>query len=168
MSSRDEEFQQLISAHAAAVARVAGSYCKQAAEREDLQQDIWFAVWRALPNFRAQASYKTFIMRIAHNRAMSAIAKRSKHSGFDDADVELTTVASPESLASQNQQAEALLAAVRRLPLNLRQVLTLRLEGLSLAEVANVLGISENNATVRANRARAKLRQWLPGNDGHE
>ena len=52
-------------------------------------------------------------------------------------------------------------AAVRELPLGLRQVVVLTLEGLSNAEVADVVGISENNVAVRMTRARAELTRLL-------
>ena len=70
-------------------------------------------------------------------------------------------VPTPESLHAAEHRRERLLRAVRRLPLTLRQVMSLVLEGLSHAQVAAVLGLTENNVAVRANRARTQLRLWL-------
>lgn len=161
MDSRESIYQQLMNEHGAAVARVAGSFSRNPAEREDLEQDIWFAVWRALPSFRADASLKTFVLRIAHNRAISSLAARRPNVSLDDAGEIASQQQTPELAASRDEQAARLLAAVRRLPVGLRHAVSLRLEGLSLAEVAGVLGISENNAAVRLNRARARLRKLL-------
>ena len=57
--------------------------------------------------------------------------------------------------------ADGLRAAVQALPIGMRQVIVLTLEGLSNAEVADVVGISENNVAVRLTRARAELARQL-------
>jgi RNA polymerase sigma-70 factor (ECF subfamily) len=59
------------------------------------------------------------------------------------------------------QQGQRLLDAVQRLPVSLRQVVTLALEGLSYAEIGDVLGITETNVGARLTRARQRLRQLL-------
>jgi RNA polymerase sigma-70 factor (ECF subfamily) len=59
------------------------------------------------------------------------------------------------------QQGQRLLDAIQRLPVSLRQVVTLALEGLSYAEIGDVLGISETNVGARLTRARPRLRQQL-------
>lgn len=169
MSARDQLFQQLVSDHGAGVARVAGSYARNGAERDDLLQDIWLAVWRALPSFRGDASLKTFVFRIAHNRSVTSLARR-RPDGAAAEEMEQLVDSSPgpaQRLASQ-RDSERLLAAVQRLPLGLRQTLTLRLEGLSYAEISEVLGISESNVAVRLNRARQRLSDRLGGRDHRE
>ena len=67
----------------------------------------------------------------------------------------------PEHALSTEQRRERLQAAVQSLPLGLRQVVVLTLEGLSHAEVADIIGITENNVAVRLTRARAALSRLL-------
>jgi RNA polymerase sigma-70 factor (ECF subfamily) len=67
----------------------------------------------------------------------------------------------PEYSLSQQQRQERLQSAVQALPIGMRQVVVLTLEGLSNAEVADVVGISENNVAVRLTRARAALSSQL-------
>ena len=69
----------------------------------------------------------------------------------------------PEHSLSQQQRRDRVQAAVQALPLGLRQVVVLTLEGLSNAEVADIMGISENNVAVRMTRARAELTRLLGG-----
>ena len=64
-------------------------------------------------------------------------------------------------MLSQQQRQDRLRAAVQALPIGMRQVIVLTLEGLSNAEVADVVGISENNVAVRLTRARAELARQL-------
>lgn len=161
MQTREAQYQELIASFGASVARLAFSYANHITEKDDLEQEIWLAVWRALPDFRGESSVRTFVMRIAHNRAISTIDQRKRVlQGEPDIDVADPNL-DPEQQFEQQRKALQLQQAVRQLPLALRQVVTLRLEGLSLAEIAEVLGISENNATVRCNRAKKQLTQVM-------
>ena len=69
----------------------------------------------------------------------------------------------PEQEAATAQNRERLVAALHRLPLAARQVLTLHLEGLAGREIAELLGVTENNANVRLSRARRALEAELGG-----
>jgi len=67
----------------------------------------------------------------------------------------------PEQALAKAQEGRRLLDAVQRLPIGYRQVVTLTLEGLGYAEIADVLGITESNVGARLTRARQMLRQRL-------
>jgi len=161
LDAREQIFQQLIEDCGGGIARLAGSYVRNQAEREDLVQEIWLAIWRALPGFRGDSSLRTFIYRIAHNRSVTQLTRRRDS---EDSDV-LETVADerpgPEAQLVHSRDAERLMHAVSLLPLGMRQVLTLRFEGLSYSEISEVLGISESNVAVRLNRARERLNAKL-------
>ncbi|WP_231759234.1 RNA polymerase sigma factor [Microbulbifer elongatus] len=161
MDAREQLFQQLIEDCGGGIARLAGSYVRNQAEREDLVQEIWLAIWRALPGFRGDSSLRTFVYRIAHNRSVTQLARRRDG---EDSDV-LETVADerpgPEAQLERSRDAERLMHAVSQLPLGMRQVLTLRFEGLSYSDISEVLGISESNVAVRLNRARDRLNTKL-------
>lgn len=164
MDAREILFQQLITEHGAGIARVAGSYLRNVAERDELVQEIWLGVWRALPSFRGDASLKTFVYRIAHNRSVTELTRRRAAMGDGNEVPELVDSApGPAEQLAAARDSERLLAAVQKLPLGLRQTLTLRLEGLSYSEIAEVLGITESNVAVRLNRARERLSDRLRG-----
>ena len=75
--------------------------------------------------------------------------------------IQILSRPSPEAGASAAQRLERLRRGLQALPVPARQVLTLSLEGLSGAEIAEVLGITENNAGVRLSRARRALREEM-------
>lgn len=155
-------FETLLAREAAALRRVAASYAADHGRREDLFQDICLAIWTALPRFRGEASERTFVFRIAHNRGIAAAARRSTATEDLAAVEELADGgASPEAAVERRQRQASLQGAVRHLPLGLRQVLTLTLEGLSQREIGEVIGISEGNVAVRLTRARKTLRERL-------
>lgn len=67
----------------------------------------------------------------------------------------------PEKELAKEQQEARLFEAIHDLPLDYRQVITLTLEGMSYAEIAEILGLGESNVGVRLNRARQMLRRLL-------
>ena len=161
-ANRDREFERVLRTHAAALSRVAASYESRPALREELLQDIAFALWRALPSFRQESSERTFVLRIATNRALSHLAARPPAADALDAAAEIAdAMPRPDEMAARQQSAERLQHAVRALPLPLRQVMVLAFEGLSHEEIARVLGLSTGNVAVRLHRGKGLLRQAL-------
>jgi RNA polymerase sigma-70 factor (ECF subfamily) len=158
----EDRFDRLLHEHGAALGRLAAAYESDRHEREDLLQDILLAIWRALRSFRGESSERTFIFRIAHNRAITHRQRRRGNvSSLHDVPEPPDPRAPPDLELARAQQEERLFAAVRSLPPAYRQAVMLRLEGLSHREVADVLGTSENNVAARLSRARKKLTALL-------
>jgi RNA polymerase sigma factor (sigma-70 family) len=158
-------FDALVAEYQPMVARICASYERDRDLARELVQDVWFAVWRALPGYRADASLKTFVARIAQFRAISHVAQRARLP-FEAAlsDEIPDSRPAPESAAMASGERRELLAAVQRLPLVCRQAVILTLEDFSPAEIASMLGLSVNVVGVRLTRARSMLRAILnPG-----
>jgi RNA polymerase sigma-70 factor, ECF subfamily len=163
----EQWFDRLLAAYGPALGRLAASYARAAGEREDLLQEIALAIWGALPRFRGECSERTFLFRIAHNRAIARLSRRRLPIVESGVELEIEdTTPDPESALSSEEQGTRLLAAIQRLPVAYAQVVTLMLEGLSYEEIADVLGVSESNVGARLTRARATLRRLLKGPDG--
>ena len=152
----------MLGEHDGALRRMAASYERDPSRQQDLVQEIWLAVWQALPRFRNECSERTFVFRIAHNRGTSHVARRRLPTTETDDGVEIADAApNPEQALSSEQEGQRLMNAVRRLPLGYRQVVTLALEDVSYAEIADVLGITESNVGARLTRARHMLRDLM-------
>jgi len=160
---RDARFARILGSFGPSLDRLAAAYEAEPAERDDLLQDISFALWRALPSFRGECSERTFVYRIAHNRGLTHRARRRIRATepLESAEVVPDPRADPEQALVRNLSRDRLLAAVRRLPEGARQVVVLSLSGLAASEIGDVLGISENNAAVRLSRARRALKDLL-------
>jgi len=132
-------------------------------------QEIALAIWKALPHFRGECSERTFVYRIAHNRGLShASRRRPAHDPLDelaDADHPADPRPDPEERALHTRERAQLASAIQALPVAQRQIIVLMLEGLSHAEMAEVLGTSENNIAVRLTRAKNALKQALGGKE---
>ncbi len=159
---QDQLFREVLDAYGPMLGRIAASYEHDPDLRNDLLQEMAFALWRALPKFEERSSLKTFVARIAHYRGASHVAKevRQPNTGVLDCE-EAENMPAPDIEVSDKIDRDKLMIAVRKLPLKLSQVATLALEGFEAREVAEALGISANNAAVRLNRAKELLRKEL-------
>lgn len=154
-------FDRLYSEHGASLRRLAGAYARSVADAEDLFQEICLAVWRALPSFRGACSERTFVFRIAHNRGITHRSRvRDRFEELDPITV-ADTAPDPDAAVTSAARTQQLLGAVRSLPPALRDIVLLNLEGLSNAEISEVLGVSYSNVGVRLLRARTRLRELL-------
>lgn len=158
----EQRFSALLDVHGPSLGRVAGLYTRDAAEREDLLQEILVAIWRAFPRFRGECSERTFVFRIAHNRGITHIARRRLPMTALAGDLDVAdSKPGPEQALAVQQRERRLHAAVQQLPLGYRQVVTMALDGMTYGEIADVLGITESNVGARLTRARELLRSLL-------
>lgn len=154
--------ESVINEHGPLIRRIARSYETNRALVDEMVQDIYLALWEALPRFRGDATLRTFVVRVAHNRAITHVAKEARRPRVVELDESLPDSATTPDKAAENAEARSRLeSAVLRLPLGQRLVVTLALEGFPPDEIANVLGIGVSAASVRLHRAKAQLQVLL-------
>ncbi|WP_132998803.1 sigma-70 family RNA polymerase sigma factor [Luteimonas arsenica] len=127
------------------------------AMREELLQEVLLAIWQSLPRLRDPDLLLPFVLRIAHNLGASHVRAETRMPSpvpFDDT---LHDVADPAT-TNACARTQWLFEALATLPLSLRQVLMLQLEGFDYQEIADMLGISVENVGVRLHRARGRLK----------
>jgi RNA polymerase sigma factor (sigma-70 family) len=157
-----EIFEQIVREHDPMLRRIASLYEARRHLAQDLLQDIYFAIWRALPAYRGDAGLRTFVARIATNRAITHVARALKDPRSSDLDENIPEPGlGPEGHAIAVDRRAMLLKAVRTLPLAYRQTALLILEGLTPTEIADVLGISTNAVGIRMSRAKDLLRKLI-------
>ncbi len=144
-------------------------------DAEDVLQETYLKAFRSLPEFEGRSSLLTWLYRIAVNEALMMIRRRkpqavSIEEGGTDPEVDLEGegleivdfCCLPEGELLSGESRRFLDQAIQHLPANLRVVFVMRdLEGLSIQETAEALGLSEANVKTRLLRARMKLRQEL-------
>lgn len=158
-------FERIVRDYGGLISRIAMSYEADPALREDLTQQIFLAVWQALPSYRAEASLKTFIAKVAQNRSISYVARQTRQPRTAELSETLEAEdGTPEQHAIHTNEREALLAATRELAQPQREVIILVLEGFEYAEIGEMLGIAPNALALRLSRAKTALRKILePG-----
>lgn len=152
---------EVLAEHGPLLARIAASVEAEPARRQDLLQEIALALWRALPGWRGEASLRSFVARIAQNRAVEHVCRRAGRLGEPLEDVHVDTGADPLAQAETDERRHRLLDAIRALPIGRRQAVVLALEGFSQREIADALGVEENTVAQRLSRARRQLRDRL-------
>ena len=161
-------FEEIIRDYGAMIRRIALSYESVPDLADELAQEIYFAIWRALPSFRGEATLRTFLARIATNRSVTYVARAMKVPRSEELDVQIPSgTASPEHQAIASDRRDRLMTAVQQLPLKYRQPVMLVLESLTFEEVGQVLGITSNAVGVRISRAKQLLKDSVGGSD-HE
>jgi RNA polymerase sigma factor (sigma-70 family) len=169
--------------HATAFATLSHQYREQlfrAAHRvtrtredaEDAVQDTLLRAFVHLGDFEGRSSFGTWLTRIAINSALMVLRRkraslemaigRNNDSGGDDLCYGITDHApSPETRYAQAEEQRILRTAIQRLPPNLRAVVQIQLQGLSMRETAEALGISLSAAKGRLFHAKKALRRSL-------
>lgn len=155
-------YDEAVEALGAAIERLARSYELDVYKRQDLLQNIHLNLWRSLDRFDGQCSLRTWVYRVAHNVAATHVMdERRRRSrplvGLDDLDVRDAGI---EPDADRGVLLSRLMELIQRLrPLD-RELVVLYLEGLSAAEIAEVMGISAGNVATRIGRVKKLLSQY--------
>ncbi|MEL7486397.1 MAG: sigma-70 family RNA polymerase sigma factor [Pseudomonadota bacterium] len=156
---RRSAFEKSVRENAAMVARIAASYERRPALQDELVQDAFAALWKAMPRFQEKSSVKTYVARITHNVCISHVRRETKTPMTTDLNAEIIDKgADPEADAALARETNRLMEAVRALPFSLRQVVTLHLEDFTDREIAEALDLSVGAVAVRLSRARSKLK----------
>ena len=166
------QIEKLLSEYAPLMARIAATFEANKSLQDELIQEMSLAVWRAFDGtsesrergFRGESSVKTFVAKVAHNKAVDHVIKEQRrqefaHDGEFDSSHTISASSSREAILQEN--AMDLMTGLRQLEIKYRQVLVLMLEGFSQLEIANMLGINESAVAKRASRARQQLTQIM-------
>jgi RNA polymerase sigma-70 factor (ECF subfamily) len=166
-------FAEIVERHSPTVYNLALRLMNNPQEAEEVLQETFISAFRALNRFEGRSRLGTWLYRIAYNAALMRLRKREVPTLSIDEPVTneegerlprqlVDWTALPDQVLLTGELRSVLNAAMARLPESLRSVFVLRdLEGLSTAETAEVLNLTETNVKVRLHRARLALREQL-------
>lgn len=147
------------------VRRVCRLYCQDADDRQDLFQEIVLQLWRAWPRYVPQpgAKLSTWLYRIALNVAISNLRQRTRRPaavGLED-EAALHLAQPPDGSTYEPEELAALYAAINRLSAVDKAFVLLYLEDRPYEEMADILGLTQNNVRVKMHRVQEKLRRLM-------
>jgi RNA polymerase sigma-70 factor (ECF subfamily) len=161
-------FEVLMRRHNQRIYRTVRAVLGDDADAEDVMQQAYISAYQHLDAFEGRARFSTWLTRIAINEAYARLRKRhrTEPASWDDeqamADEPEATGPSPEQIAARQEMQALLERAVDTLSTPNRMAFVLRsIEGLSTAETAECLKISEEAVKTRLHRANEALRLWL-------
>jgi RNA polymerase sigma-70 factor (ECF subfamily) len=168
LSGQTALFEVLMRRHNERVYRAARAIVRDEGEAEDVMQQAYVNAYAHLRQFGGRAKFSTWLVRIAVNEALARARQRGRQEPFDEELVNVETLimrcppGDPERQAFAGELRGLLEGAIDSLPDGAREVFVLReVEGLSTAETASVLDVSEDVVKTRLSRARAALRRVL-------
>ena len=139
--------------------RLCMGYVNDAELARDLAQETFIIVWQQLPKFRNESSIGTWIFRIASNNCLRQI-EREKRFAKTDLPVNLEE----KKQESLEPQIQLLYRFISELPETDRIIISLELEEIKQAEIAQITGLSESNVRVKIHRIKEKLTQKFKEN----
>jgi RNA polymerase sigma-70 factor (ECF subfamily) len=162
-------FNLLVTKYQRKLARLISRLVRDPAEVEDVTQEAFIKAYRALPQFRGESAFYTWLYRIGVNTAKNFLMSQGRRAPtttekdaeeaetFDDAE-QLRDINTPESVMMSRQVAATVNAAMARLPEELRTAITLReIEGLSYDEIAELMNCPIGTVRSRIFRARESI-----------
>ena len=166
-------FELLVAKYQRKVARLLSRFVHDPAEVEDVSQEAFIKAYRALPSFRGDSAFYTWLYRISINTAKNHLVAQGRRAptstefdaeeaeGFEDA-AQLRDINTPESLLLFRQIGETVNAAMDALPEELRNAIVLReIDGLSYEEIVSAMSCPIGTVRSRIFRAREAVAEKL-------
>ena len=157
--SRQERFLPLLEEHKKILYKVAGSYCRNDADRQDLIQEIAVQLWRSFDRYDERYRFSTWMYRIALNVAISFYRSESRRKRDTvPAEDSILEIADARGFTEADENLQILQRLIRQLDELDRALIILYLDGNRYDTIAEILGISETNVGTKINRIKQKLR----------
>ena len=129
--------------------------------RNDLFQEIVLQLWKSFNSFRGEAKITTWMYRIALNTAISGYRKQTRLVKTEDLQEMHFNISEQYSADEKEEDIQKLQWAIRQLSEIERAMIMMALEEVPYEEIAETIGITQNNVRVRMNRIREKLRKLM-------
>lgn len=159
-----DAFEQLVVAYRDQVFRLALRMCGSEADADEVAQEAFLSAWKALPNFRGESQFSTWLYQLTTHAAIDLMRREKRQiAAADITEVSAADPApSPQQQAEQSEQREIVRDAILQLAPEQREVVVLRfMEELSYEEIGAVLKLPPGTVKSRLNRAKAQLKEIL-------
>lgn len=165
-------FNLLVKKYQHKVVNLVARYVNNPGDVPDVAQEAFIKAYRALPTFRGESAFYTWLYRIAVNTAKNYLTSQGRRPPSSDVEADdaesygggeaLQEVSTPENLALTDEIKRTVFAAIEALPEDLRTAITLReLEGLSYEEIAEIMDCPVGTVRSRIFRAREAIDKKL-------
>lgn len=157
----EKRFINLINEHQGLIYKVCFMYESDQDARNDLFQEIVLQLWKSFSTFRGEAKITTWMYRIALNTAISGYRKRTRNPKTEDLQEMHFNISENTTAYDREDDLQKLQWAIRQLSEIERAMIMMALEEVPYEEIAETIGITQNNVRVRMNRIREKLRKLM-------
>jgi RNA polymerase sigma-70 factor (ECF subfamily) len=159
-AEQEKSFVTLIKEHQGLIHKVCIMYEADREARNDLFQEVVLQLWRSFPTFRGEAKITTWMYRIALNTAISGLRKLGRKIKTEELG-EYHFNISENSQDNSEEELQKLQWAIRQLSEIERAMIMMALDEIPYEEIAEAIGITQNNVRVRMNRIREKIKKLM-------
>ena len=165
---KEDRFNEIVSENGDRIQRICRYYNSNPENQKDMYQEVLVNIWKSLDNFKGNSSISTWVYRVAVNTSLTFTGKAFKEMKLIvDVDAENFNHVIDEDILDSKQKQELQFEELQK-ELNLLSVIdkaliSLMLEGLSMKEISDVIGITESNVKVKIHRVKENLRTKLKG-----
>jgi len=161
---KEDKFNQIVADNSERIRRICQYYNSNIDDQHDMYQEVLINIWKSLDHFRGDSTISTWIYRIAVNTSLSFTGKAFRHMKLM-VDIDTPNLTSILDEEDNHQLLEAQFTGLQnelnQLSVIDKALISLLLEGLSMKEIANVIGITEANVKVKIHRIKTDLKKQL-------
>ena len=168
---KEEKFNQLVEENSERIRRICRYYNSNPEDQKDMYQEVLVNIWKSIDSFRGDSAISTWIYRVAVNTSLTYTGKAYKHMKLmvNGNTQNLNSVLDEENLKDklvQENRLNKLQTELNQLSVIDKALISLLLEGLTMKEIADVIGITEPNVKVKIHRIKAQLKDKMK--ESHE
>lgn len=161
----EEQFTRLIQENSGIIHKVILLYVDDNQERDDLYQEILLQSWKSYNSFRRDSKFSTWLYRVSLNTVFTynrKVSRRLETSPFEELEYKS---ANSDNTEEKHDQKNQLLFLIKKLDEVDRMIISLHLDGFSNKEIAEITGLTANNAGVKLHRIKERLIAQMRGEE---
>lgn len=165
---KEEKFNAIVSENSERIRSICRYYNSNPEDQKDMYQEVLVNIWKSLDNFRGDSAISTWVYRVAVNTSLTFTGKAFRHMKLivNSDTKNLNSFLDDENLKEKLEEEtrlDKLQVELNQLSVIDKALISLMLEGLSMKEVADVIGITEPNVKVKIHRIKQQLKDKLNG-----
>lgn len=166
--TKEEKFNTIVSDNGERIRNICRYYNSNVEDQKDMYQEVLVNIWKSLDSFRGDSAISTWVYRVAVNTSLTFTGKAFRHMKLmvNSDTINLNSILDDENLKqklAEEKLLERMQAELNLLSVIDKALISLMLEGLSMKEIAEVIGITEPNVKVKIHRIKSQLKEKLKG-----
>jgi len=161
MSEEEKEYLEKIDRHKGVIFKISKMYMDNFDDQKDLYQEIIYQTWKSYRDFQGKSDFATWLYRTALNTAILFLKSKKKRSFINNQSIENILVYQDQYNDDDDRNIKLMYEAIHQLSAVDKAIIFYFLEDYTGRQIAEQLGVSEVNARVKLNRAKAKLKDLI-------
>ena len=158
----EKEFENVVRQYKANLYMICYMYAKDSNEANDFFQETLIRLWQGFSQFRGESNINTWLSRICINTCISSLRKKKKHSQTIPLSIDVELL---EETSENGKQLAQMYRLINKLGVLDKALVLLWLDNMSYADIAEVMGLTVSNVSVKLMRIKEKLKEMANASD---